>query len=510
MRRLEKVLAFLGTCAILLGAFLIGRGNLPTQAKILNNNHCHTPVTVLQPPVGVNAIGAAILLHGLSANRRVMTFLGTDFAEHGFQTYLLDLPGHGDDTVPFSFAKAEECADAALASLIRNKTLDANRTIVLGHSMGAAIAIRMADHDPVAATIAISPAPMALPERMPANLLVFTGEFDIGVLKTQARNLGMIAGGTRIAPGDFRQQRAFRLQYVSLATHTSQIVDRGVADRSVLWAMQSIVPDIATRTLSLSPATSRSGRRLRGGVIGLLGLLFLFPACATLASRWAHPGYAEARTTGTRPALALAEGAVAGLAAIWILTMGVPLRFLHLYEGDYLSSLLLIVGVLLLALQGTNARNSLPESVSKWTLSALLGLATMLALGIWLHWQFGVLWLNGARWLRFSELVPVMFVFSFAEEVVLGPVCGGLRRLLRFGVSMIMRLELWMACVLAYYSLANGQELVGVLVIGLASFSVLQRLGTDALRLRMGSAAAAALFSAILGAWFIAAVFPLS
>jgi hypothetical protein len=190
--------------------------------------------------------------------------------------------------------------------------------------------------------------------------------------------------------------------------------------------------------------------------------------------------------------------------------MGVPLRFLHLYEGDYLSSLLLIVGVLLLALQGTNARNSLPESVSKCALSALLGLATMLALGIWLHWQFGVLWLNGARWLRFTELVPVMFVFSLAEEVVLGPVSGGLRRLLRFGVSMIMRLELWLACVLAYYSLANGQELVGVLVIGLASFSVLQRLGTDALRLRMGSAAAAALFGAILGAWFIAAVFPLS
>jgi hypothetical protein len=69
---------------------------------------------------------------------------------------------------------------------------------------------------------------------------------------------------------------------------------------------------------------------------------------------------------------------------------------------------------------------------------------------------------------------------------------------------------LWLACVLGYYEYASGQALIGILVPGLAGFTVLQRMGGDALRLRSGSAAAAAIFSAILAAWFIAAVFPIT
>jgi hypothetical protein len=50
---------------------------------------------------------------------------------------------------------------------------------------------------------------------------------------------------------------------------------------------------------------------------------------------------------------------------------------------------------------------------------------------------------------------------------------------------------------------------LAILVALLAAFSMLQRLATDGLRRRTGSATAAALFGAILAAWFIAAVFPL-
>jgi hypothetical protein len=73
-----------------------------------------------------------------------------------------------------------------------------------------------------------------------------------------------------------------------------------------------------------------------------------------------------------------------------------------------------------------------------------------------------------------------------------------------------MRLELWLACILAYYELDSGRALLGVLVTGLAIFSILQRLASDSLRTRIGSALAAALFGAILVSWFIAAVFPLT
>jgi hypothetical protein len=75
---------------------------------------------------------------------------------------------------------------------------------------------------------------------------------------------------------------------------------------------------------------------------------------------------------------------------------------------------------------------------------------------------------------------------------------------------LALRLELWLACLLAYYKLASGQLLIGLLVVGLAAFSMLQRLAADALLGRTGSATATAVFDAILAAWFIAAIFPLT
>jgi hypothetical protein len=104
----------------------------------------------------------------------------------------------------------------------------------------------------------------------------------------------------------------------------------------------------------------------------------------------------------------------------------------------------------------------------------------------------------------------VLWVFAYAEEVVLGPVDSGWRRLIRFVFAVALRLELWLVCVFAYYELMSGQVLILLLVTALAVFSMLQRLGTDALRRRTGSAPAAAFFGAILGAWLIASVFPLT
>ena len=142
--------------------------------------------------------------------------------------------------------------------------------------------------------------------------------------------------------------------------------------------------------------------------------------------------------------------------------------------------------------------------------AAILGVATILAVGAWLNWQLTDAWLNAPRWLRFFALLPVMWVFAYAEEIVLGPVELGRQRALRFLVAMALRLEIWLACVLAYYMLANGQVLILLLVTVFFMFSVLQRLGTDALRRRTGSAAAAVLFGAILASWLIASVLPLT
>ncbi|MGH9859834.1 MAG: hypothetical protein ACRD5F_07410, partial [Candidatus Acidiferrales bacterium] len=68
---------------------------------------------------------------------------------------------------------------------------------------------------------------------------------------------------------------------------------------------------------------------------------------------------------------------------------------------------------------------------------------------------------------------------------------------------------IWAMMILAFLVLRSNQVLIPLLAVYLALFSIAQRLGADAIRRRTGSAAAAAVFSAILAAWYIAAVFPL-
>ncbi len=520
MKRWESILAIGGAGLLLLGTWFVRRSSLPHRDLLIVAGSCDTPATIFEPPAGVSVMGSAIFFHGLGANRRTMMYLGTDFAGHGFRAYLLDLPGHGDNTDAFTYAKAEECADASVESLmrgtVRGEQLDATRTILIGHSMGGAMAIRLADRTPLAATVAISPAPMVLPRRMPANLLVFVGQYDLWPMRREAEDIAAAAGGQRLGPNDFAEDRAFKVEVVPQATHTSQIVDRAVAHRAEDWAMEALFPnvDARTRALNIDLATydtfKQGRRRLPGAVMGLFGLAFLFPAGAALLGAIVSPQGSAHEASRPSSGLAVAEGAVCALASVLILAVVIPLRFVHLYDGDYLGSLLLLSGALLLALNRKYVKENLSLDIKACVAAGAAGLLVFLATGAWFSWQLGDLWMNAPRWLRFVELLPATWIFCFAEEVVLGPVGSGKRRAWRFVLFLAIRAALWIACVLAYYTLANGQVLLGVLVAGLAVFSVLQRAATDALRLRTSSATAAAVFGAILAAWFIAAVFPLT
>jgi alpha-beta hydrolase superfamily lysophospholipase len=526
----QIILAIVGVIFLALGSRWIRVAELPKQELWLDAGGCHTPMTVLDPPADVKPAGSVILLHGLSANRRLMMYLAEDFAGHGFRAYAIDLPGHGDSCDAFSFAHAQDCATAGVESLIHSGQLDPKNTILLGHSMGGAIAIRMADRDPVAATIALSPAPMTTPQRMPANLLVFSASADLGILKRVAQGLLDSAGGQRTAPEDFVQQRAFDLRHLPRSTHTSLLSDRRVAHDSEKWAMQTLFPDIAsdTLTLNLDLATyetfGKGRRRLAGGVLGFLGILLLFPMVVALAAKFAVPwatidathaddgAASQIESPGNHPSarLLLAEGALCAMLSVLLLVLGVPLKFLHLYTGAYLASLLLIVGILLLIFNFGFALEYASLQIKPLAVAAILGFATFLAIGAWLNWQLDDAWLNAPRWLRFAGLLPVTWIYCFAEEVTLGPVHHGLERTVRLAVFLVLRLELFLACTLAWYLFASGQVLIPLLFVFLAAFSILQRLATDALRVRTRSATAAALFGAILASWFIAGVFPLT
>ncbi|MGH9582380.1 MAG: alpha/beta hydrolase, partial [Bryobacteraceae bacterium] len=488
MRRWRIWLGIAGAILVVLGAHWIHEGSLPRRDILLQAGNCRLPVTILSPPSNIKPAGSVIILHGLSANRRIMFYLGQDFAGHGIRAYLPDLPGHGDNTQPFSFASAEDCSAQAAAALIRDDSLDPAKTLLLGHSMGGEIAVRMADKIPLAATIAISPAPMVMPQRMPANLLVFSAQFDVWQLKDQAAALQKAAGGDRAASEDFAQNRAFDLIHLPFATHTSMLDDRAVAHRAELWAMQALIPQADPKTLALNLdlgtyGTFGIGRmRLAGAVFGLFGLAMILPLLIAITSKAAGEAPEPVEKTAPSRWILLGEGMIGAMCGVLLLLAFNPMGFIHLYAGDYLASEALVMAIVLLLFNRAAARRIFSARPRVLLAAGVLAIAVLLAFGAWFNWEISDLWLNAPRWLRFAELLPFAYLFLLAEQSVLGPVGSEKPRLARFAIFLALRFEIWLACVIAFFALASAQILLPILVMQFGAFSVAQGLVSDALR----------------------------
>src|SRR6266481_4518958 len=145
------------------GVLLCAAGTLlaiPTpyneQVYFINAGGCRLATTILEKPGGV-AEGSVVLFHGVSANKKIMSYLARGFAEQGLRVYVPDLPGHGRSPGPFSPARTEQCGEALMRELLSRGLIAADHTILAGHSMGGAIAIRIASRVPVAGVIAFSP-----------------------------------------------------------------------------------------------------------------------------------------------------------------------------------------------------------------------------------------------------------------------------------------------------------------------------------------------------------------
>lgn len=200
---------------------------------------------------------------------------------------------------------------------------------------------------------------------------------------------------------------------------------------------------------------------------------------------------------------------VAALFSVGVLNLWVPLRALRMLTGDYLGAFHLLAGAALLALLWRERKATLRFGFQATAAGCLFGLAAVLALGAWLNWQLTDGWMNLARWARFGPLVLACLPYFVAEEMALGPPAPE-HPWRRFGLFLAMRIILWLALVFALFAFGNQQLLVLLLAVYLLAITLVQRCGADAIRRRTGSSGAAAAVGAMLLAWFIAAVFPLT
>lgn len=476
-----------------------GRGYVEKRVNAVAGA-CRADMTIIQKRDAPVNSGAIVLFHGLAANKYIMRYLARSFAELGLTVYVPDLPGHGRTPGPFTAEKAEDCGRSLLRGLSARGLIVPDRTILAGHSMGGAIALRLAPEFRPAGVIALSPAPMQAkhgvspekllyqnsPQILP-NTLITAGQYEPRGLAANAADL--VAGNTdptiqfRALPGQ---------------SHVSVLFSPGAARISEAWA---------ARALNMpNPAQLPSLLYLGGGLLGFLGILLLSgPFLRELATIAPEEAPADSRARET--VRFLAEIVLVSFAVVFLLRHFIPLRVLRLFEGDYLASYFLLAGMILCLLHPKLALKKFAATPGALLGAAAGGLILHLLVTGWFDLTITSSWLTLQRWERFPLFFLAAFIFLYALEILLGPVRQPRKRL---AVDYLALLLAWLVLVFGTFELHSGQILVVLLMPYFGLFFLFLRLGARLVRRRTASATAAAVFGAILLAGFCLVLFPLS
>jgi len=473
------------------------------RTYIFNADGCRLETTIVEKPVG-GGHGSVLLFHGISANKKIMSYLARGFAEQDLRVYVPDLPGHGRTPGPFSPARAEQCGEALFRELLTRGLVNGDRTILAGHSMGGAIAERIAARAPVAGLIAISPAPMRAEHGVTAEKLLFSNPPDLpphSLVMVGSLELESMRGNAADLVASRSDATATYIQ-IQGASHVSILFSGAAMRASQEWT---------ARVLHLPPIEPlTSHRALIGALGGFVGILLI-----------AGPFLREATGKNSKEEETVATGAVIGLPRLFLefaagsivivllLRYWIPLKAIGLFQGDYLSSFLLLLGCLLVAVHWNSLRMALRNTSGHLLAAGLAGVLLLLLSTAWFELTFYEAWLTAAKWARFPFLVLALHPYLLAEETLLGPAKHG-KRWRRLALALTLRLISWGAMMGGVLVMHNGEILIGLLSVYMAMFNLVQRSAMDVVRNETGSAAATALFGAILLAGFCLVIFPLT
>jgi pimeloyl-ACP methyl ester carboxylesterase len=443
--------------------------------------------------------GSVVLFHGIAANKLIMRYLARSFAEQGLRVYIPDLPGHGRSVGPFSPDRAESCSLSLVRGLAARGMIQPERTILAGHSMGAAIALRIADRFRPAGVIAISPAPMSEahgvqrenllylhPPPVSSNTLIMAGQFELNGISASAADLAATSAD-------------HSAQYISVPgnTHVSVLFSPTVARASQEWAAKVFQLHF--------PSHLPSRGNLFGSLLGLLGILLLAgPFIRELLGTESRP---EGGSLKYSPIRSILEVATVSALVVLLLHYWQPLRILHLFEGDYLAAFFLLAGLILLLTHVKPGLSQLRTKSSILAGAALAGLLLYLLVTGWFELTATGSWMTLARWTRFPFFFLSTFLFLYTLELFVGSVSSA-----RFSFPFFLCLTLiaWLPLAVGALYLRSGEILLVLLAPYFALCFVFAGMGAHLVRRLTGSPTATALFGAILVAGFCLVLFPVS
>ena len=488
-------------CAI--GFFLAHRESYDTHTVLASAGGCRMATDIYEPRSGT-PVGSVILFHGLAANKRVMAFNAEEFANQDLRVFVPDLPGHGRTPGPYSADRDDSCALTLIRDLAARKAIIPERTILAGHSLGGAIAIRAAAQFPVAGVIAFSPAPMQIAPgfstemilfhnvpALPPHSLVLTGQWEPGPIKALARQLVSSSADS-----------SSKYRMIPHTSHVSILFSTETFSEIRFWTSQLLGTDPSAPFPKNLPAFAC--------ILGLIGLSLLAPPFL----REMNPVADSRSDTTSAPSPNFLSGlgivGVTGLAVVLALASNlIPFHFVHVFQGDYLGVFLFLVGIALVALRRKlfpSLKTLLDAPLAPAIASALV---LILLFAAWFELTFYEAWLTPARWMRFPLLFVLVLPWPFAEELFLGEPKKS-PNLARLCKALAFRAVAFLALLLGILVLHSGEILLFLLLAYLVVFSVMQRLACDLVRFRTRGPAPAAIFGAILLAAFALAIFPVA
>jgi pimeloyl-ACP methyl ester carboxylesterase len=469
---------------------------------LIEANGCQLETTIVEQAGGISR-GAVVLFHGISANRKIMSYLARGFAQQGLRVYVPDFPGHGRTRGPFSPARAEECGEALVRELLARGMIGAERTILAGHSMGGAVALRIASRVPVAGVIAISPAPMRAAHGVSPEMLLFhdqpllaphslilSGSLEPESLRGNAADL--IAS---------RNDDTSKYAEIPRASHAGILFNTAAVRASREWAAEILRIPVTPEFPSHGP--------LVGALMGFAGLLLMAtPFLKEVTGSKPAEQITPAGVATPTPRLLL-EFAGASILCVVALRYWMPLKFVRVLQGDYRVSFLLLLGAALLAVHWKATGVAMRQTPRSWMAAGFAGMALLLLMTAWFDLTSYEAWLTPTKWARFPALLIALLPYHLAEGIVLGPVRPG-EKGRRLASALLLRLVAWVALMGGVRFLHSGEILVGLLAFYFAFFNMIQRRGMDIVQNETDSAAAAALFGAILQAGFCLVIFPIT
>jgi pimeloyl-ACP methyl ester carboxylesterase len=404
--------------------------------------------------------GRVLVVHGMAASKETTQLISAALTDGGFEVYAIDLPGHGDSPVGFDVTFGERAIRHTLDRIGMN-------TIVVGHSLGAALLLDLAAKDQFSTMVLLSPAPTPIQEIHADRVLLVIGRFDIPRFRAFAPIVAGI-GGDHV---EFRT--------LPWGGHSAAIFNPGYMSSIVAW-------------LAGEAGSARTVARLALLVTMLISGVVIGVGFMPRRSDQSPP-------VPIRLPTILVRYVVACGGALLILKAVNPLRWLSLFGTDYLIGFLFIAGVLLW-MQKHEALRRNGSALFRAVMAAafvivVLGYAASPVL------RFG---LGNGRWWRFP-LIALASVPLFAFDEL------NLRRIRSLWKSIagaiLTRALLWAFLAMGALLLNRESAFLVLITHLIVLFWLALWFAAGVIRRNTQDPVAAALFSALVQGWAFAAWF---